>query len=227
MNEMLDSQLSAMFDDELPAAECELLARRLSRDEALQARWRNYALIGAAMRGERGGALGVDLAAKVRKAVAAEAELDEAQGAVAMPRSPVSRRAWQGMAGIGVAAGVAALSVLWLRSQTPAGSAVLAAQNEIPAPAAMAAATVREDPSTPDLYVVPTTVESSNPVPTAELANYVVAHSEYSAPLIRRNMLSSLVASEPGTVPAPADSEEANRTQAITTDATDAQQPPK
>ena len=36
MNEMLDSQLSAMFDDELPAAECELLARRLSRDEALR-----------------------------------------------------------------------------------------------------------------------------------------------------------------------------------------------
>ena len=36
MNEELDSQLSAMFDDELPAAECELLARRLSRDEAAQ-----------------------------------------------------------------------------------------------------------------------------------------------------------------------------------------------
>ena len=36
MNEELDSQLSAMFDDELPAAECELLARRLSRDEQLQ-----------------------------------------------------------------------------------------------------------------------------------------------------------------------------------------------
>ena len=37
MNEELDSQLSAMFDDELPAAECELLARRLSRDEQLKA----------------------------------------------------------------------------------------------------------------------------------------------------------------------------------------------
>ena len=35
-NEELDSQLSAMFDDELPPAECELLARRLSRDEQLQ-----------------------------------------------------------------------------------------------------------------------------------------------------------------------------------------------
>ena len=35
MNEELDSQLSAMFDDELPQSECELLARRLARDAAL------------------------------------------------------------------------------------------------------------------------------------------------------------------------------------------------
>ncbi len=45
MNEELDSQLSAMFDDELPAVECELLARRLSRDEELRARWSLYAAI--------------------------------------------------------------------------------------------------------------------------------------------------------------------------------------
>jgi len=31
-----DSQLSAMFDGELPSAECELLARRLTRDELLR-----------------------------------------------------------------------------------------------------------------------------------------------------------------------------------------------
>ena len=35
MNEELDSQLSAMFDDELPEDQCQLLARRLSRDEAV------------------------------------------------------------------------------------------------------------------------------------------------------------------------------------------------
>ena len=49
-----DSQLSAMFDGALPAAECELLARRLVRDEALRAQWSRYALIGAALRKERG-----------------------------------------------------------------------------------------------------------------------------------------------------------------------------
>ena len=54
MNEELDSQLSAMFDNELPAAECELLARRLSRDEELKARWSRYAAIGATIRAEGG-----------------------------------------------------------------------------------------------------------------------------------------------------------------------------
>ena len=49
MNEELDSQLSAMFDDELSSAECELLARRLSRDGELTARWGRYAVIGAAI----------------------------------------------------------------------------------------------------------------------------------------------------------------------------------
>ena len=49
-----DSQLSAMFDGELPGAECELLARRLTRDDALRAQWSRYSMIGAAVRAERG-----------------------------------------------------------------------------------------------------------------------------------------------------------------------------
>ena len=52
MNEERDSQLSAMFDGELPQAECELLARRLTWDVNLTTQWSRYALIGAALRGE-------------------------------------------------------------------------------------------------------------------------------------------------------------------------------
>ncbi|HEY4447876.1 MAG TPA: sigma-E factor negative regulatory protein, partial [Steroidobacteraceae bacterium] len=65
MNEELDSQLSAMFDDELLPAECELLARRLSRDEHLKARWGRYAVIGAVIRAERGVRLNAPLAGRV------------------------------------------------------------------------------------------------------------------------------------------------------------------
>ena len=65
MNEELDSQLSAMFDDELLPAECELLARRLSRDEHLKARWGRYAIVGAVIRAERGVRLNAPLAGRV------------------------------------------------------------------------------------------------------------------------------------------------------------------
>ena len=72
MNEELDSQLSAMFDDELPAAQCELLARRLSRDEELRTRWSRYAAIGATIRAEGGARLNAELARRVSVAISAE-----------------------------------------------------------------------------------------------------------------------------------------------------------
>src|SRR5215467_353251 len=72
MNEELDSQLSAMFDGELPGAECELLARRLVRDETLRSQWSRYALIGAALRAERGVVLHERVAWRVQGALAQE-----------------------------------------------------------------------------------------------------------------------------------------------------------
>jgi hypothetical protein len=42
-----------------------------------------------------------------------------------------------------------------------------------------------------------------------ELANYVVAHSEFSSPMTRRNLLSALMAGESGTGGTSAGSEEA------------------
>src|SRR5438067_10985351 len=80
-NEELDSQLSAMFDDELAPGECELLARRLSRDEQLKARWGRYAVIGAAIRSERGVRLNAALAGRVSAVILAEPALAAAHGA--------------------------------------------------------------------------------------------------------------------------------------------------
>ena len=64
-----ESQLSAMFDGELSAAECELLARRLTRDDALRAQWSRYALVGAALRAERGVKLHDRVATRVQAAL--------------------------------------------------------------------------------------------------------------------------------------------------------------
>jgi sigma-E factor negative regulatory protein RseA len=199
MNEQLDSQLSAMFDDELPEAECELLARRLSRDEALKARWRRYAVMGAAIRAERGVRLDANLAIRVGAAISSEPAL---AGEEVRPGraggSGLIQRWWQPVAGTGVAAAVAAMSVLWLRSQAPLGTESIIAQTSAPAEVTEPLLTEERVSVSPESYTTPA-VNPRNSVPVAELANYVVAHSEYSAPLSRRNLLSALVASESGT----------------------------
>jgi len=200
-NEELDSQLSAMFDDELPATECELLARRLARDEQLRGRWGRYAAIGACIRGEHGVRLGAPLASKVSAALTEEA--------AARAAPPTGRHrpgiSWgTSLAGLATAAAVAAVAILWIRAQGPvvvAQTRPVSAPVQVPvqAPPAsvvqLAAAPTHPRPSRePDSYVVPAAVAQGPAlVPPTELANYIVAHSAYSGPLMRRNALSALV----------------------------------
>jgi sigma-E factor negative regulatory protein RseA len=213
MNEELDSQLSAMFDDELPEDQCLLLARRLSRDDALKARWRRYAVVGAAIRAERQGAgavtvrLETNLAARVSATISSEPALAADAVAQGGGRKVAGMRWWQPVAGGAIAAGVAAMSVLWIRAQAPIGGESLVAENAA-APAAFTQ--VVADNSAPESYVVPAAVERTPIMPSAELANYVIAHSEFSAPVSRRNMLSALVASEPLAEDEPSEFDDAN-----------------
>jgi sigma-E factor negative regulatory protein RseA len=210
MNEELDSQLSAMFDDELPAAECELLARRLSRDEQLKARWGRYAVIGATIRAEGGMRLNAALATRVSAAISCEPTL--AAKPATQPGTRWQSRWWQPVAGFAVVAGVAAMSILWMRSQAPEAAPPVA---QTAGPAATVAASATGGPATapvntgePDSYVVPKSPGRRLVVPSTELANYVVAHSEFSSPVTRRNLLSAFMASESGTTGTSAGSEE-------------------
>lgn len=212
------SQLSAMFDGELPPAECELLARRLARDEGLRRQWSSYALIGAAVRGEPIAARGitgprVDVAARVRDAIAgdgsaagvADGSADTTTAQAPAPRLP---RWAVPLSGVGLAAGVAAAALLWLRTDTPTASAVANVANAvrpgpapelvIPAPlspAVAAAAPGKKAPAAADEgYTVPPPSEGTGPLlGGATLATFLVAHSEVSMPLLRRNSLSAVV----------------------------------
>lgn len=195
MNEELDSQLSAMFDDELPGAECELLARRLSRDDALKARWSRYAVIGAVIRAERGVVLQSAVAGRVNAALTREPVLAGAAHASRRGLAGWSRLA----AGAGVAAGVAAASILWLRLQTSGTGqpTVVATLASASAPAGAHGAA-----NAPDSFVVPpisTQPAMMMTVPPTQLADYVVAHSAYSWPISRGSLLSALMVGEPGT----------------------------
>jgi negative regulator of sigma E activity len=213
-----------MFDGELPAAECELLARRLTRDEALRAQWSRYSMIGAALRAERGVALHDRVAWRVQAALAQETTYGEgmavdggsrqvpASAAVARGGQRWSRMAWPA-AGASIAAGVAAVSIFWLRGiQEPvdmlqAGTAAPQTILLAPEPAdivAMNAAEAGPAPvnDEPVAYSTPTPSSSAAIVPPARLANYVVAHSEYSGPLSRRMALLGIVGAESGDVAA-------------------------
>jgi hypothetical protein len=190
MNEQLDSQLSAMFDNQLPEAECELLARRLSRDEALKARWERYALISAAIRAERG--VRPVLARRVTQALGAEAPLNANREAV--PARPV-RSGWQAAAGGAMlAAGVAAGAILWMRAEAPFQPSVPSIVSGVPSHSTSAQA--------PGSYVVPASPASMPArrlvVPSTQLANYLVAHFEVSSPVGGQVMLSSLVGGDAG-----------------------------
>jgi sigma-E factor negative regulatory protein RseA len=189
MNEELDSQLSAMFDDELPAAECELLARRLSRDEQLKARWGRYAVMGAAIRAERGVLLEPRIARRVSQALRAEPALTVQ--AVQPARVTAALSWWQPLASAAMAASVATAAILWMRYEGPAEMPALPAFGSV-TPAALPA-TVRAD-NRSDSYVVPPASARRVVVPPTSFANYVVAHFPVSSPVAAQTLISALVA---------------------------------
>src|ERR1700704_4508193 len=109
-----------MFDGELPAAECELLSRRLARDEQLRATWSRYAVIGAVLRAEPLAPVRPDFARRVTAA------LSDAPAATGV------RRALRGAAlGSVVAAGVAGAALLLLRNDLPVQEQVVSAATPV------------------------------------------------------------------------------------------------
>jgi negative regulator of sigma E activity len=205
----LESQLSAMFDGELPAAECELLSRRIDREENLRACWARYALIGAAMRSEPVATARSGFAARVSAALGARASAP-----------PHARRRqsrwWSGALAASLVAAVAGVSVTMLRDAAlrqgravalvPAASMSVArvagAVDSAAAPAPAADARAPNGTGTPS-YVTPAERGATNTFLRTQLADYIVAHSAFSTPLVRRNLLSELVTGEDGISIAP------------------------
>lgn len=191
MSEQLYEQISAFVDGELQEHETELLLKRLEREPELRAALVRYATMGSSLReGTRGVTRG--FSARVSAAIVAS-------GAEPATRQPLNARLnprWlRAMAGLGVAATVAAVAILGvqqLQAPVPGAAAQMAATSTVASPIV-----IGDVSGTAPSYTVPAPTTDVPLVPAARLTNYVVAHSQYSSALGRRNMLSGIISEDP------------------------------
>lgn len=109
MSDVINEQLSALADDELPRREFPLLWERVVRDPELTARWARYHLMRDALRGDLPSHTALGVGKAVATALAGEAP--------AVARTGWIRRA----AGPAVAAAVAVVALLTLQIDESAG----------------------------------------------------------------------------------------------------------
>lgn len=188
MTDAVKEQLSACLDGELPKAQLDLLLKRVERDAELRASIGRYALIGEALQTDRPVIASKAFAANVMAAI-------EAEPAVTRPAariSPAILHRLRPVAGMAVAAGVAAVAVFWVQRADMLPQQV-ASQAPANAPITQSITLPADDSSS---YVVPAKTSDSSFVPATRLTNFVVAHSDYSSPLARRSVLTSVLAED-------------------------------
>ncbi|PZN32006.1 MAG: hypothetical protein DIU71_08570 [Proteobacteria bacterium] len=185
-------QLSACLDGELPAEQFELLLKRLERDPQLRHSMGRYALIGEALRAARPVCASSGFATRVADALREEAPL-----AARRPATAWAQRWLRPVAGMAVAASVAALAIFVLQEAPRRDATAPLAPEQIAATDASPPAPVAA-PQEAASYTVPTVTPQPSLVSAspARLTNYVVAHGEYSSPLGRRAVWSSVLSAD-------------------------------
>jgi sigma-E factor negative regulatory protein RseA len=219
MSEQIREQVSAFLDGELPNSETELLLKRLTRDAELRESFGRYALIGEALRGASPGVLSRGFSSRVNLAIDGEPV-----PAAAQPQNARAPRWWRPLAGIGVAAGVAAVAIVALQQRaitpntaqlTPAALVKVApgmptadrpgvATPGVATPVAAAnpAALTAQNHEALSYTVPAASTEPTSAMAPARLTNYVFAHSKYSSGLGQRGVLADLLIEDdaPGVV---------------------------
>jgi sigma-E factor negative regulatory protein RseA len=210
MSEQIREQVSAFLDGELPDTETELLLKRLTRDGELRESFGRFALIGEALRGSGSQILTRGFASRVNLAIDGEPV-----HVPALATPPRASRWWRPLAGVTVAAGVAAVAIVALqqRAISPrSGVSAVTAQNvtaqnvtqngvaqNVRAPLETAAANQMPvqgggGPREALSYTVPAaSPDAPAAISPARLTNYVFAHSKYSSVLGQRGVLADLL----------------------------------
>lgn len=206
MTDAIHEQLSAFLDGELSAAESELLLKRIERDPALKDQLERYVLAGEALRATHVEVRpSRDFSTRVARAIDGDSSLQ-------LPARAKQAAHWlKPIAGGAIAAGVAAAALVSFQvaptavNESPADvRATLAA-----APTALESAGGQSATGTASApvergsasFTVPSASDPRMAPPVrvihnSRLANYVMAHSEFSSPLARRNVLTGLVGEE-------------------------------
>lgn len=161
MSGIIEEQLSALADGELPAREFALLWRRMATDPELRARWARYHLAGDALRRGLPEAVDAGFAARVAAAVAREGQ---------DAREPWPRR----FAGVAAAVAVAAVALLTL----PSG------ESPSPDPAIVVPFTAEPAVADPSRFsnAAGFAWDRARPEVQAELDRYLLNHAEDAAP---------------------------------------------
>jgi sigma-E factor negative regulatory protein RseA len=216
MTYTLKEQLSAFLDGELPEAETTLLLKRLERDDDLRGALSRYSLIGAVLRADGDVPAARHVASRVSAASAREPSLDRAG------RRAGASRWMRPAAGLAVAASVAMATIVllpqWVGGET--GTVVVASAGSetavtgdgggllASAPVVPVVATLDEPAQT---YTTPQAPpEATVPLSSAQLASYLVAHSEYTSPLSRSSLVTGAMADEAPVTDQPAAGESGN-----------------
>jgi negative regulator of sigma E activity len=177
MSQILEQQLSAFLDGELPAAELDLLLARLDRDPAQRATLARYAMIGECVRSGGATPVALGIAERVRTAL-----LTDAQAGAQTVRPLPS--AWGGWLAGGVAAAIAIVAVMLAG---PDLGSVRKPQE------------VQQNSVTLRLMDEPLTAITApanhrlSPRAAARLTSYLVAHGQYASQLSRSTFDSHLV----------------------------------
>ena len=196
MNEITGESLSAFLDGELPRAEYTLLLKRIQRDEQLRAALWRYSAMGECLRGDAV-RVSAGFTDRICAAVAREAASHGAPSMGLLARNRGLRRAGQVAGGLALAATVAGVAILLLqREQLPAGQQLArAGQDANPGNETVLIGGPSGDAGIS--YTVPAPADAAPTGGTARLTDYVLAHSEYSNLMGRRNVLSSVIGEDP------------------------------
>lgn len=170
-NPLIDEQLSAWLDDELPREELELLATRLAQSPELKARLARYGLIGSSLREGQVSNAATGLAA-LRLGDRVRAALEEPAGSEQQPASGRTKR----LLPYALAAGVALVAVM-VAVTVVQGPLLRPVADPVPGSAAGEGARASVER--------PGTVGQAS-LSSQRLTHYLVYHGEYSGLLSAR-----------------------------------------